>query len=75
MNKTPLCHSERTTPTCHSERSPFCHSERSRGIFAALAACAFGRIYEMSPRASLGRHDKGRRGDGRNDNESINLKN
>ena len=32
-------------------------------------------IDEISPRASLGRHDKGRRGDGRNDNESINLKN
>ena len=34
-----------------------------------LAACAFGRIHEMSPRASLGRHDKGREVLGRDDKE------
>ena len=31
---------------------PPCHLERSRELFAAIAACAFGRIHEMSPRAN-----------------------
>ena len=38
--------------------TPYCHVERSRDISAALAACAQRRIYEISPRATLGRDDR-----------------
>ena len=61
------CHSEHPPLPCHDGHSPlfvmssitpFCHVERSRDIFAALAACAQGRIHEISPRATLGRDDR-----------------
>ena len=49
----PPCHVERPTPFVIPSVVEYSAPPlRLRRISAALAACAFGRIYEMSPRAN-----------------------